>query len=144
MAVNGISGNINGTSQDSANRAMTQAADSSFEEKLKAAMEKNDQKELKNACKQFEGIMLDIMFKSMKATINKSDLIEQDPGTEMFQGMLDEKMMEQASQISTFGLADVMYKQLSRQSAANVAAKSTSKEDEGKSAEDQKIEGNVK
>lgn len=144
MAVSGISGNIagnaGGISKDAAARAVTQSNDAGFEAKLKAAIEKNDQKELKNVCKQFEGIMLDIMFKSMKATINKSDLITEDPGTEIFQEMLDEKMMEEASKISTFGLADSLYKQLSKQTSINSMQKSLetslSKKDEVTSEED--------
>lgn len=96
---------------------LKEAVDKSFEEKLKAAVEKNDDKELKAACKQFEGIMLDILYKQMKATVIKSELVEADAGREIFESMLDESMLENASKASTFGLADSLYKQLSRQIA---------------------------
>lgn len=130
MAINAIGNNISGVNTDSATRSLNEANDKSFEESLKAAMEKNDQKELKNACKQFEGIMLNILFKEMKTTVMKSDLVEEDPGMEIFQGMLDDKLMEQASQISSFGLADSMYKQLS----------SNEKKDESSIYESQKVD----
>lgn len=122
MEINNINANAisKGMSTEAESASLKESADKSFEEKLKKAMEKNDQKELKNACKQFEGIMLDILYKQMKATINRSGLVEADPGREVFESMLDESMMESASQISTFGLADSLYKQLSRQSAASV------------------------
>jgi Rod binding protein len=118
MAVNPISstfGNIGGINSDSSTRALNEATDNSFEEKLKAAIENKDQKELKSACKQFEGIMLEMMYKQMRATVVKSNLVEEDSGMEIFQGMLDDKLMEQASQTSAMGLADALYKQLSRQ-----------------------------
>lgn len=95
-----------------------QAEDNSFEARLNAAMGKSDDKELKNVCQQFESIMLDMMFKQMKTTIIKSDLIEEDAGREIFQSMLDENLMEQASKTGSFGLAETLYKQLRKQSAS--------------------------
>jgi flagellar protein FlgJ len=81
-------------------------------------MNSKDDKELKSACQQFESIMLDMMYKQMKATVTKSDLIESDPGTEIFQSMLDENLMGQASKTGSFGLAESLYKQLSKQTKA--------------------------
>ena len=120
MDINNINRVLNNMTPDSASAPLKEAEDKSFEEKLKAAMDKKDDKELKAACKQFEGIMLDILFKQMKATINRSNLVEADPGREIFESMLDESMMQKASESSTFGLADSLYKQLSRQAASNV------------------------
>lgn len=120
MEINNINRILKDMTPESVSAPLKEATDKSFEDKLKAAMEKNDQKELKNACKQFESIMLNILYKQMKATINKSELVEADPGREIFESMLDDSMMEKASQISTFGLADSLYKQLSRQSALSV------------------------
>lgn len=120
MDINNIYRTLNGITPGAASAPLKEAGDNSFEEKLYAAMGKNDQKELKNACKQFEGIMLNILYKQMKATINRSDLFEADPGSEIFESMLDESLMEKASQISNFGLADSLYKQLSRQVASGI------------------------
>jgi len=129
MEINNINRLLNNMTTDSVSAPLKEAEDKSFEEKLKAAMEKNNDKELKNACKEFEGIMLNILYKQMKATVNKSTLVEADPGREIFESMLDESMMENASQISSFGLADSLYKQLSRQAASGV------KKEEEKTAE---------
>ncbi len=122
MEINKINGILKNLSPDTVSAPLNEAQDKSFEEKLKAAMEKNDQAELKKVSKQFEGIMLDILFKQMKATINRSDLVERDPGSDIFESMLDESLMEKASQVSTFGLADSLYKQLSRRAGATVKA----------------------
>ncbi len=120
MAIDGISGNSSDSYNGIASAASSQAAaqqvsDNSFEKLLQQAVDNRDEKELKEACKQFEGIMLNMMYKSMKATIIKSDLVEEDAGTELFQSMLDEELVDEASQTGTLGLADALYKQLSRQ-----------------------------
>ncbi|NJD03453.1 MAG: flagellar biosynthesis protein FlgJ [Ruminiclostridium sp.] len=130
MEINNIKRALNIMTQDTVEAPLKQAGDKSFEDELKAAMDKSDDKELKNVCKQFEGIMLNILYKQMKATINRSDLIEPDPGREIFESMLDESMMEKASQSSTLGLADSLYKQLRRQSASS-AEKEREKAAEG-------------
>jgi len=90
-------------------------SDTSFEENLRSAMEKKDDKALKEACTQFEGILLEIMYKQMKATVPKSSLFPKDSGTEFFESMLDEKLVENASKTNSLGLADLLYKQLSKQ-----------------------------
>ncbi len=62
--------------------------------------------------------MLGMIYKSMRATIIKSDLVEQDPGTDIFESMLDDSLMEQASETGSFGLAEALYRQLSKQSGS--------------------------
>lgn len=91
-----------------------QVSEESFEERLKSAMEKKDDKELKKVCQQFEGIMLNMLYKQMKATVPKSELIPGDAGREVFESMLDDKLVEEASKRNQMGLADALYKQLSR------------------------------
>ncbi|HOQ37458.1 MAG TPA: rod-binding protein [Acetivibrio sp.] len=86
----------------------------SFEERLQNAFENKDEKELMKACKEFEGMLLSIVYKQMKATIPKSNLIPSDYGRDIFEEMLDEEIAKEASQGSGLGLADELYKQLSR------------------------------
>ena len=119
MEINNIGRLFANIATDEFSAPLKEAGDKSFEERLKAAVEKNDDGELKAACKQFEGIMLDIIYKQMKATINRSNLVKADVGRNIFESMLDETMMDNASQLSTFGLADSLYKQLSRQKASD-------------------------
>ena len=114
-------GKINDSSINSKiDNSKNKVTDSSFEERLKNAMNSKDDKELKKVCSDFEGIMMNMMFKEMKATIPKSDLIPQDSGSEIFNSMLDDKLMEEASKKQGMGLADILYKQLSRQLKATV------------------------
>lgn len=103
--------NVNNTAVDSKNNA----ADDEFEKRLLNAMEKKDEKELKKVCKDFEGIILRMMYKEMRATVPKSELIPGDVGKDIFESMLDDKLMEEASKGSGLGLSDVLYKQLSKQ-----------------------------
>jgi flagellar protein FlgJ len=117
MLIDKIGGNSNfaGGKLEPANaeKAAQNAKDSDFEKLLKSAVEERDDKKLKEACRQFEGFMIEMMYKQVKATIIKSDLMAQDPGTEIFSSMLDEKLAEISSHSGGFGLAEVLYKQLS-------------------------------
>lgn len=100
----------------------SRASDDDFARRLEKAARENDERELKKACQEFEAIMLDMLYKQMKATVIKSDLLEEDPGREIFESMLEEKLMEQASKRGSLGLAESLYKQLSRQYGRNVPA----------------------
>ncbi|NLF43410.1 MAG: flagellar biosynthesis protein FlgJ [Bacteroidales bacterium] len=86
----------------------------SFEKRLQKAFDNKDENELMKACKEFEGILLNIVYKQMKATVPKTNLIPSDSGREIFEEMLDEEIAKEASQGSGLGLADELYKQLSR------------------------------
>ena len=108
---------IKSASAVSASDAQTIAAlgeADSFESKLRSAMTTQNEAELKDACVQFEELMLGILYKSMKATIQKSDLIPQAPGAEIYEQWQDEALMKKIAERGTFGLADMMYKQLSK------------------------------
>lgn len=104
-----------GMTADDVLQSTGQTQDDSFEKYLQNAVKKNDDKQLKSACQQFEGILLDMLYSDMQATVMKSDLMPDDPGTDIYQSMLDDDLMDQASKTDTFGLADSLYKQLSKQ-----------------------------
>lgn len=126
MDIGKISGGSAGNLTNEAAQSAVQASDDSFAKKLEAAVNGNDDKELKKACQEFESIMLSMMYKSMKATITKSDLIEKDAGTEIFESMQDDNLMEQASKTGSLGLAESLYKQLSKN--PGTGAKNVNKE----------------
>lgn len=114
-------GKINDTSiNNTLDNTKNKVTDDSFESRLKNAMSTKDEKELKKACNDFEGIMMNMMYKEMKATIQKSSLIPKDSGTDIFNSMLDDKLMEEASKTQGMGLADILYKQLSKQLKSTV------------------------
>lgn len=97
------------------NNAKDKINDDAFEKRLKSAMDKNDDKELKKVCKDFEGILLNMMYKEMKATVPKSDLVPADAGKDIFDSMLDDKLVDESAKSGGLGLSDVLYKQLSKQ-----------------------------
>lgn len=115
MDINMIDGMTMGNFVRNAANQAARASDDDFARRLEEAARNKDDRELKKACQEFEAIMLDMLFRQMKATIIKSGLVEEDPGREIFETMLDEELMEQASKRGSLGLADMLYKQLSRQ-----------------------------
>lgn len=116
MDVGGIGNNYINNSVQATKNAVT---DEEFEKKLQAAMDKKDDAALKKACQDFEGLMLNMMYKQMKATVIKSDLIPGDIGRDVFESMLDDKLVEESTKTRNVGLADMLYKQLSRQSKSS-------------------------
>jgi flagellar protein FlgJ len=111
MNIGGVSDKLVGNTIDN---TKTRAAGDEFERRLKAAMETKDDKELKKVCQEFESIMLTMMYKQMKATVPKSGLMPESTGRDIMESMLDEKLIEKASESKGAGLGDVLYKQLSK------------------------------
>ena len=99
---------------DSVQNTKTGSIDDDFEKRLKAAAEKGNDTELKEVCQEFEGIFINMMYKQMRATVPKSDYLQSDAATEIFNSMLDEKLCDAAAQ-KGIGLGDMMYKQMSKQ-----------------------------
>jgi flagellar protein FlgJ len=92
--------------------AKMKSAEGGFEQRLKSAMDKQDEKELKEVCRNFEQIFLSMMYKQMKSTVPKSELLPGDSGRDVFESMLDDSLMEEASKSGNLGLGEMMYKQL--------------------------------
>lgn len=98
---------------------------SGFETALKKAYDEKDKQKLKEACIQFESIMLQTLYKQMKATIPKGGLFEESNARSIFQDMLDEELMHACSKRGV-GIADMMYRQLSAQMDRTYIASSAS------------------
>lgn len=93
-----------------------------FKSKLDEVMKSTDNdevkdKELKEACQQFESYFINKLLKQMRSTINYSDMVPRSNAEKTFQEMLDEKYSEQASKGKGIGLADMMFKQIKMQDA---------------------------
>ena len=82
-----------------------------------AAKDQQD-KELKEACKGFESMFLNMMYKQMRATVPTDDLFGDSNAKKIYQEMHDEKLMDGIAQGGGVGLADMLYKQLSREASA--------------------------
>ncbi|PAB58278.1 rod-binding protein [Anaeromicrobium sediminis] len=76
-------------------------------------------KDLKEACNQFEEYFVNLMLKNMKSTIGDSDLTEKSNGRQIFEEMLDEKIASNMARGRGLGLANEMYKQLTKNERIN-------------------------
>lgn len=118
MNINKIS---NGFISKDSYRPKEVGQDNEFEKKLLNAYEKKDEEALKEVCREFEGLLLNIVYKQMRATVGKSDLIPKEAGREIFESMLDDELVKEASSNRSYGLAEDLYKQLSRNLKAKEA-----------------------
>lgn len=112
MDISGINNNLN---NNNLSNAKNKVADDSFEKRLRSALDGKNEKELKSVCQEFEGIFLKMMYNQMKATVSKSSLLEESAGREIFDTLLDDELVKEASKTGRLGLADMLYKQLSKQ-----------------------------
>ncbi len=92
-------------------------------EKLKDMLEDSkdiDDEKLMEACETFESYFLQVMYKSMRKTVDSSgSFLSKSHAEEIFQDMLDEENSKRAAESGNgIGLAQMLYKQLSRQNKA--------------------------
>ena len=89
--------------------------DESFERILKASTDEKDEKKLLASCQQFESIFLQMMLKGMRSTVSEDGFIQKSFDREIFEGMYDEKITEEMVKGPGIGLAQQLYKQLTKQ-----------------------------
>ena len=91
--------------------------------KLEKAYTEKDDKELREACQEFEATFINMLFKEMRKTVSLGD---SNFAMDTYQQMLDEEIAEAASKGNGIGIADMMYNQLA--SKLNNTYKSTKEE----------------
>ena len=67
-------------------------------------------------CQEFESIFVNMMLKEMRATVQKSGMIDGGQAEDIFTDMLYDEYAKDMSKSAGFGLADAVYVELSRQS----------------------------
>ena len=72
-------------------------------------------KDLREACQLFESLFIHQLWKAMRETVDKSGLIDGGEGEEIFTDLLDQKTSEVMARRGGIGLAEDLYRQLSRQ-----------------------------
>ncbi len=114
MSNSGISGigGINNINLTTVENNIKKVSDESFARVFEKAMEKKDEEKLREVCRQFEGILLSMLYSEMKKSALQSDLIPRSAARRIFEEMLDQKLMENAAERSSMGLADMLYNQL--------------------------------
>lgn len=88
--------------------------DESFEDMLQKAAKENDKEEIREACRSLETVFLNIMFNSMRSTIQKSDLFGNSFARGIYEDMLYEQYAEEASRGKGLGIGEMLYEQLSK------------------------------
>ena len=74
---------------------------------------------LKNACQDFEALVMKQMLEIMRKSVPKDGLFSGGYAEEVFQSMQDEKLAEHLAQSGGLGFADSLYAQLSKQISAS-------------------------
>ena len=114
FALNALSSGQGGRNLSNIQGTIDEAELDSFESKLRSAMTEKNDAELKDACVQFEEVILGIIYKQMKATVHRSDLLGEDPGRETYEQWHDDMLVKEMAKNGSFGVANMMYKQLSK------------------------------
>lgn len=81
---------------------------------LQEALDKQDDKELHQACQDLESVFVYRMLLTMRNAIPHSDFVARGMALETFESMLDEEYAKIMSRQGSLGLADSMYRQLLR------------------------------
>ena len=76
-----------------------------------AAAAKED-KALKEACKGFEAMFLNMMYKEMRNTVHSGGLFQEDNAMKIWKDMRDTELTKQMAEAGGIGLGDMLYKQL--------------------------------
>ncbi|EGO64077.1 rod-binding protein [Acetonema longum] len=91
-----------------------------FKQHLDAAVAKQEKRtdpqqdpRLKEACQEMEAVFLNMMMKSMRATVQKSSLLGDTSQEEIFRSMLDAEMTKNMAHAGGTGFGDMLYRQLS-------------------------------
>ena len=78
-------------------------------------------KELREACQDFEAIFLQQLFRIMRESGPKSDLLNGGFAEDVFRDMLDEQLAQEISSSGDFGLSDLLYEQMREYVVAQAA-----------------------
>lgn len=69
--------------------------------------------ELKEACADFESVLLNYMFKSMKNTVGKDGIFGSSYQKDMYESVFFEKIAEEVAREKGMGIGEALYRQLS-------------------------------
>lgn len=102
-------------------------AEQSFEQLLEKAQLNKDEEKLKEACREMEAYFIQQLFKTMKTSTQLGEgIIAKGQHEEIFEDMLIEEQSKESTKAGGIGLADMLYKQLSKEYASEQYKKITS------------------
>ncbi|HWR61423.1 MAG TPA: rod-binding protein [Clostridia bacterium] len=112
--IDSISSGNNIIDYSNINNKAQEAKEGAFESELEKAVREKDDQKLKKVCSDLEAVFINMMFKQMRNTVQKSELMGGGYAEEMYEDMLYEKYAEEASKNKGIGIGDILYKQLSK------------------------------
>lgn len=80
--------------------------------KLEKAYSEKDKQKLKEACNEFEALMLSSVFKEMKKTIPEDGLIQRTIADDIFDEMLIDEVSKNAAKQGNVGISKMLYDSL--------------------------------
>ena len=104
-----------------AKRASVDAKNAAASGDSAAAAAKED-KALREACKGFEAMFLNMMYREMRATVHEGGLFGESNARKIFEDMRDSEMAKQMAESGGIGLGDMLYKQLAPQATKRAQA----------------------
>lgn len=73
---------------------------------------RDDRAELRRAAHALEGMFTAQLMQAMRATVSESGLLGEDPGREMFQSLLDDRLAQVSAERDRNGIGEMLYRQL--------------------------------
>lgn len=105
--------------QDMLKAHKDQEVEKNFEQLLEKAQANQDNEKLKEACMEMESYFIQQMYKVMRESTKLGEgIIPKGQHEEIFEDMLIEEQSKNATKAGGIGLADMLYKQLSREYAS--------------------------
>ncbi|CQR70609.1 Peptidoglycan hydrolase FlgJ [Sporomusa ovata DSM 2662] len=92
-------------------------------EQAKTTATTGEDAKLKAACKEMEAVFLNMMMTRMRATVPKDGLFGNSQEEQMLTSMLDTELTKNMAQAGGMGLADMLYRQLSKTTVKSQAAR---------------------
>lgn len=106
--------------QDMVKMYQGQDTEESFEKLLQKAQSEKDNEQLKEACREMEAYFIQQLYKTMKTSTQLGEgIIPKGQYEETFEDMLIEEQSKEATKAGGIGLADMLYKQLSKEYASS-------------------------
>jgi flagellar protein FlgJ len=113
MKIDGINGYGSDIIKDTYKRVQ-QDTGKDFARLLDKAQSQRDKERLKEACKEMEAVFINTVLERMRATIIREGLIKESLGESIFTSMLDGELAQKISEGGGTGIADLLYRQLSK------------------------------
>ncbi|HWR44353.1 rod-binding protein [Sporomusa sp.] len=99
-----------------------QASEQAAKSPVTASTKRSEDAKLKAACKEMEAVFLNMMLSRMRATVPKTKLMGDGAGEETIQSLLDTELTKNMAQAGGMGLADMLYRQLSKSAVKGQAS----------------------